>query len=992
MKRTLAIIPVILCLVFSQMNAQVFTHYRSAVDYNYMKDVAFDKEGNTWYATFAAGVLKYDGSVWTNYTSEDGLASDSTHAITCDAEGNIWVVTLKGISVYDGAEWTSYFEANDSDRTDFRFGTIEADSFGNIWVVKDPGMLKYDGSEWTHVFAFTARSDDPIAVATDSIFWLGGDWGVSYYKGDDTGWDGTWIHYTTEDGLVDNHVRAIEIDGDGHVWFGTEGGVSEFDGTSWTSYTEDNGLPNNDVIDITIDAEGKIWCASPLSVSVFYGQNWTTPEQPDVAPGLIHSVVAADDGTILIGINFGTMFNSYLKYDGSDWTAMESYDECVAGYVSAIAEDDQGNKWFGTNAGVSKFTDGIWTTHTTEDGLSGQRVYDILVDPDGNIWCGTPGGVSVFNGTGWTSYTMDDGLATNVIRAIALDGSGNLWAGSEMGVSVFDGTSWINYTTADGLAGDWVKAVKADPEGNMWIGTDNGLSRYDGSAWSTFRREDGLSDNNINAIAFDTSGQVYCATRNGVSSFDGSEWRSLGEGNIAHIAVDSKNTLWMVPAGEWGTPEGITKFDGTKFIHYSEEDGLPVSGCIFLDSGDTLWIGTTAIADAGYTTSGFSTMAPNTDNTSPTAAVAYNDDDIRVGDALVITASFDEPMLFSSEVLISLEGAVELSEIPMLREDETTYSYTYLVPNQGGKVTVSFSGGFDLWGNELDTTPVSGEVFYITPVSKGDVDGDGMIRAYDAALTLRGTDPLNEFCYSPPLVSSWEYWQDYAADVDGVEGISVNDAEMILQQSTEISPLAVPNIWAPLQGGVVVVPRDSYIELYSSGGLWGVNLEVTWGRELLGTPEMIYDGFLSSFNINKDHYWVGLCGKCSPWESTLLMRIPVSDEGQVLFLIVANVAWMRPITVDVTLVPEDSTSTNIFDLTDPADLKIYPNPADDLLMIQGLKSAGILRIFNTSGKQMQTGKLNANLNEINISGLPEGIYILNLETKDGMIVRKVYVK
>ena len=53
-------------------------------------------------------------------------------------------------------------------------------------------------------------------------------------------WDrtaGTYVKYTMVDGLASNDVHAVAVDGAGHKWFGTRGGVSAFDGTTWTSYS-----------------------------------------------------------------------------------------------------------------------------------------------------------------------------------------------------------------------------------------------------------------------------------------------------------------------------------------------------------------------------------------------------------------------------------------------------------------------------------------------------------------------------------------------------------------------------------------------------------------------------------------------------------------------------------------------------------------------------------------------------------------------------------
>jgi ligand-binding sensor domain-containing protein len=992
MKRTLTIIPVFLCMVYGQIFAQVFTHNWSALDYSFVRSIAFDKEGNTWYGTYAAGVLKYNGSEWTSFTMEDGLSSDFTSNIACDAEGNIWVGTRGGISKYNGSEWTSFTIINGVNSVggvivDYIldpdvYYTIEADDFGNVYCGLEFDFLKFDGSDWQYIWSVYPSKDDLFKADTDSSYWLGGDYGATYYNGRG------WKSYGSEEGLVNNNVNVIEIDQEGNVWFGTEGGVSKFDGTAWTSYTEADGLASNNVENIAIGSEGNIWCTSQSTVTVYNGLTWTIHEIIDeVIPwGHIFSIAAADNGSVLLGTYNGNLSNRFIKYDGSGWITY-TYDECVAGFVYTIAEDNNGNKWFGTSQGLSKLEGGKWHTYTERDGLADNWVNDILFDTDGSIWCGTFGGVSVFDGAAWTNYTTKEGLVSDTIGSIALDAEGNIWAGTDKGVSVFEGTSWTSYTTEDGLAGDLVKAIETDPVGNVWIGTNDGLRKYDGSIWSTYRIEDGLAHNVVNAIAFDTSGNVWCGTGNGVSSFDGGEWTILGEGNISQISFDSGNSLWMVTATEWGNPEGIAKFDGTNFTVYSRHDGLFVWDDIFIDSGDTLWIGSGAFFDGFYEYGGFSKMNLKTDFTAPKAKILYYKSDIRYGDTLVITATFDEPMLYSSGVLLTLDGAVKLSETPMVRENDTTYSYNYPVPNKGGEVRVSLSGGRDLWGNELESTPVSGEVFSITPVTFGDVDDDGSILAFDAALVQMRS--LNDFInlYFHNSANPWVYWQDIAANVDGVEGITISDAEMILQYSTEsITSFTAGNKKSSLPAGVNVDVQDNHVVFYSSGYLIGLNIEVLGAHWCLGTPELIYDGFLSSFNIDDDNYRIGII--CKPFaldNGTLIMKIPIAGEEQVTFHLRPNTGMIYQ---NLDLVLEPSTTISQAEL---ANLMVYPNPVDDMLKIQGLRKPGILRIFSTAGHLMLTEVLNADHTEIDVSALPGGMYILNLETDDGSIVKKISV-
>jgi ligand-binding sensor domain-containing protein len=51
-----------------------------------------DREGALWVATIDAGLWKFDGSDWINYTVKDGLASDSIWTIFKNKNGDLWFV------------------------------------------------------------------------------------------------------------------------------------------------------------------------------------------------------------------------------------------------------------------------------------------------------------------------------------------------------------------------------------------------------------------------------------------------------------------------------------------------------------------------------------------------------------------------------------------------------------------------------------------------------------------------------------------------------------------------------------------------------------------------------------------------------------------------------------------------------------------------------------------------------------------------------------
>ena len=68
----------------------------------------------------------------------------------------------------------------------------------------------------------------------------------------------TFTNYTTADGLVDNNVSCGTFEGNGVMWFGTQNGISKFDGTNFTNITTttDTALISNTITAIKSMANG----------------------------------------------------------------------------------------------------------------------------------------------------------------------------------------------------------------------------------------------------------------------------------------------------------------------------------------------------------------------------------------------------------------------------------------------------------------------------------------------------------------------------------------------------------------------------------------------------------------------------------------------------------------------------------------------------------------------------------------------------------------
>jgi len=79
----------------------------------------------------------------------------------------------------------------------------------------------------------------------------------------------SYTHYDTKDGLAGSTVYCATLDKDGFLWFGTETGLSRFDGTHFKNFTTRDGLPDNEIIKLFTDSKGRVWMA-PFQNKICY--------------------------------------------------------------------------------------------------------------------------------------------------------------------------------------------------------------------------------------------------------------------------------------------------------------------------------------------------------------------------------------------------------------------------------------------------------------------------------------------------------------------------------------------------------------------------------------------------------------------------------------------------------------------------------------------------------------------------------------------------
>jgi ligand-binding sensor domain-containing protein len=227
--------------------------------------LAVDQSGVLWIGT-DMGVSGLKNNVWTSLNVDNGLYNNDIRSLAVDDSDNLWIGTRNNRLVkYDGSTFTEY-HVNPESSGPGEMGhihTISADSNGNIWVGSCiSGLSVFDGENWidhvNNLSVFVTSS----AADTEGNVWVGHISGLYYFSEDQ------WTQYTTDDGLINNSVSALELEENNSVWIGTADGLSYFNGTNWTTYTINNGLPDNYITALAKDSYNNLWVGTPNGLAV----------------------------------------------------------------------------------------------------------------------------------------------------------------------------------------------------------------------------------------------------------------------------------------------------------------------------------------------------------------------------------------------------------------------------------------------------------------------------------------------------------------------------------------------------------------------------------------------------------------------------------------------------------------------------------------------------------------------------------------------------
>jgi ligand-binding sensor domain-containing protein len=294
------------------------------------------------------------------------------------------------------------------------------------------GLFQFDGQVWDEVTPDSARFGSVSYIGMNKQSGqcaLGNDSGKVWIQTPDY----EWVPRKLGEYRSKSRISGIMWDKENRLWIASYGnGLFIVHKNKVYNLREADGLPNDQIYDISIDGAGRCWAATDAGLVSCYWtesgpkiQPWTTVHGlPDI---ICFSVEAHQFGNIYTGGYEGGI----SKYSPTAERFFPLTDSWSMGSIQHLKCNCDGRIFAGVGpGGVARIDEGNIQQLGTKSKITAQHT-----DREGNLWTAYQSGELT---RAFTSVEVIDMPEDLEALAVALDAGGNVWIGSQQGLHRYD--------------------------------------------------------------------------------------------------------------------------------------------------------------------------------------------------------------------------------------------------------------------------------------------------------------------------------------------------------------------------------------------------------------------------------------------------------------------------------------------------------------------------------------------------------------------------
>jgi hypothetical protein len=665
------------------------------------------------------------------------------------------------------------------------------------------------------------------------------------------------------------------------------------------------------------------------------------------------------------------------------------------------------NVWKSTNGGTSFTKVNSWSspssaTYTHAD-IHFLRYY-------GNkLYCGSDGGIYVSsdNGTSFSSLTTGLQIGQFYKVAVSKQSSSNMVGGlQDNGGYAYSGNQWKNYYGADGMD----TGVDPNNSSKYYGFIQNGSNLYittNGGNSLTSTVTGPANGNWVTPLAINSAGEVFGGYTK-VYRLNGTSWvgsTTTFSTNIENLVVDpsNNNIMYATDAAKLyrSTDKGVNftliyTFPATvKDIRVHSSNGAILyavtqgtSGLVYksTDTGATFTSINTGLPSIGKNVIVHQANDPlNPLYLGTSLGVYYKDDSLSAWEPFdtnlpnVPVTDLDINYVDSNITAATYGRGIWRASISTTADAQSPSTPTNLVAS----ATTSSSTNLT-WTASTDNVGVTGYSIYngatlVTTTTTNSATITGLAASTTYSFTVRANDAAGNVSglSSAVSVTTSAVTITYCAS----KGNSVADEYIDYVAIGGIANTTGANAgYANFTNLVGNVPYGSNTITFSAGftgtaysEYWSVWIDYNQNGTFESTEKVAATSSSSSANLTAT-FSVPSTALAGQTRMRVQMKYGATSTACETF----TYGEVEDYTVNIGTAAMPSAVVNS-NVSTPFELVMYPNPVENILNISSVENTNSLyKIFDLKGQELKSGKLS---NEINVSNLPSGMYIL--EVNDG---------
>ncbi|RCH54957.1 hypothetical protein DJ568_10815 [Mucilaginibacter hurinus] len=452
-----------------------------------------------------------------NITGKD----ESVNALTVTRQGVLHAAVYKaGVYTLQDKKWAAYLPAtgvyNDIqitrmlfDRKDSRTlylltpkGVLVAKAGLLRQMVPSPGLGGEKKNLLFNAYCLSLEQD------ADNNIWVGTDKGAYYFK------NGTYTHFTAENGLSDNPVTYIYKDKSDNLWLATSGsGIFKYEGDAYVTYNDINAINNPVIMGIARGKNNGIVLGTDIGLLKYSANEF----KPVVKPGLerVQNLFRDSKGNVWVGSR------GAWRYDGETAELIKGTERHT---VLNFAEDSNGVIWMATSMGC------LYYKNNVIKALENNHIFisSLLHLGNDSVLVGMQEGVTLIVNKQFVKDFKLPAVSNSSIFSMIKSRNAIIIGTDDKGLFVWDRKKNIvkNYTDRNGLKSNAVYSLAVDDNDVIWAGTGRGVNRLainyqtmDCKVLSNQYANDLVYESNQNAILYHNN-KVYIGTAKGLSVYN----------------------------------------------------------------------------------------------------------------------------------------------------------------------------------------------------------------------------------------------------------------------------------------------------------------------------------------------------------------------------------------------------------------------------------------------------------------------------------------